>query len=107
MFLSFLDLVAGLLLIGCGGRGMEPPSNLDVSSMDRRFRALLLLYVGFDEAEMSLPGSSGFRRTVGVLSSFLFSSCTSGLVTLSADALPFAWTGSLLGNAADLGFSAV
>lgn len=75
LFFSFLELVAEVLTTGCGGRGTEPPSNMDVSSIDRRFRVLpLLLCVGFGEEETSLPGSSGFRRTAGVLSSFFFSS---------------------------------
>lgn len=68
--------------------------------MDRRFRVLALLYVEFAEEETSLPASSGF-------SSFFFSSFSSGLATLSADALVFVWTASLFCNAADLGFSAV
>lgn len=105
LFLSFRELVAELLPTGCGGRGTEPPSNMDVSSMDSRFREPPFLYIGFGEEETSLPGSWGFRRTFGDLS--FFSSFSSGLIKLSADALPFAWTGSLLGNSVDLGFSAV
>lgn len=86
---------------------MPPPSNFAVSSMDRRFRVLALLYVEFAEEETSLPGSSGFWVTDGVFSSFFFSSFSSGLVTLSADALLFVWTASFFCNGADLGFSAV
>lgn len=84
---------------------MPPPSNFEVSSMDRRFRVLALLYVEFAEGETSLPGSSGIWVTDGVFSSFFFSSFSSGLVTLSA--LVFVWMASLFCNGADLGFSAV
>lgn len=86
---------------------MPPPSNFEVSSMDRRFRVLALLYVEFVGEETSLPGSSGFWVTAGVFSTFFFSSFTSGLLTLSADALSFVWMASLFCNGADLGFSAV
>lgn len=75
--------------------------------MDRRFRVLALLYVEFAEGETSLPGSSGVWVTDGVFSSFFFSSFSSGLLTLSADALVFVWMASLFCNGADLGFSAV